>query len=197
MNWITKFMFMVSEGLLIPVVLFLVAAFGASLWLAGGFYGAYMNRLALKRRLKMFLTQAAEQGVTALAAPAFDGPDRFFQALRSMRRHDWRPAHVEKCLADFETACRKEVEFPKMLMRVGPMLGLMVTLIPMGPALTAMASGDIASMAYNLQVAFSGTVVGLFVAIIGFVVHLIKHRWAAEDLNHLEHFWDLIKEGKK
>ena len=36
----------------------------------------------------------------------------------------------------------------------------MGTLIPMGPALVELSTGDIGSMAYNMQVAFSATVVG-------------------------------------
>ena len=50
---------------------------------------------------------------------------------------------------------------------MGPVLGLMGTLIPMGPALVGLSSGDIASMAYNMQVAFATTVVGLVIGAIG------------------------------
>ncbi len=48
----------------------------------------------------------------------------------------------------------------------------------MGPALVGLASGDIASMAYNMQVAFATTVVGLVVSAVGFVTQQMKERWA-------------------
>ncbi len=73
------------------------------------------------------------------------------------------------------------------------MLGLMGTLIPMGPALVGLASGDIATMAQNMQVAFATTVVGIFVGGIGYVTQLVKQRWFVEDLNNLEFISKLIK----
>ena len=77
------------------------------------------------------------------------------------------------------------------LMRIGPMLGLMGTLIPMGPALVSLASGDIASMAMNMQVAFATTVVGIFCGGIGFVVQMVTKRWFVEDVHWLQYFFDL------
>ena len=75
---------------------------------------------------------------------------------------------------------------PDTIAKIGPMLGLMGTLIPMGPALVGLSTGDIASMAYNMQVAFATTVIGLFSAAIGFVVLQCKQRWYARDLAALE-----------
>ena len=69
---------------------------------------------------------------------------------------------------------------------MGPMLGLMGTLIPMGPALVGLSTGDIASMAYNMQVAFATTVVGLFSAAIGFITQQVKQRWYLQDMTNLE-----------
>lgn len=66
------------------------------------------------------------------------------------------------------------------------MLGLMGTLIPMGPALVGLATGDIASMAYNMQVAFATTVVGMLVAGIGLATLQVRQRFYARSLNALE-----------
>ena len=72
------------------------------------------------------------------------------------------------------------------------MLGLMGTLIPMGPALVGLAAGDIATMAENLQVAFSTTVIGLFVGAVGFATHQAIQRWNTEALNDLEFISELM-----
>ncbi len=72
----------------------------------------------------------------------------------------------------------------------------MGTLIPMGPALVGLAAGDIASMAYNMQVAFATTVVGLFSSAIGFITQQTKQRWYLQDLNNLEFFAELLKENQ-
>ena len=75
------------------------------------------------------------------------------------------------------------------------MLGLMGTLIPMGPALVGLSTGDIASMAYNMQVAFATTVVGLFAAAIGFITQQVKQRWYVQELAHLEFVAGLLNEN--
>ncbi len=77
---------------------------------------------------------------------------------------------------------------------MGPILGLMGTLIPMGPALVGLASGDIASMAYNMQVAFATTVVGLVVSAVGFVTQQMKERWAVANTTILEYLSDVIEQ---
>jgi biopolymer transport protein ExbB/TolQ len=101
---------------------------------------------------------------------------------------------VGKLLADFELEAEKDMELPKTLAKMGPMLGLMGTLIPMGPALVGLANGDITSMAYNMQVAFATTVVGLFSSAVGFVTRQTKQRWYARDLSDLEFVANRIKE---
>ena len=70
--------------------------------------------------------------------------------------------------------------------------GLMGTLIPMGPALAGLASGDIESMARNMQVAFATTVTGLVAAAIGYVTQQVKQRWYLQDMTNLEYLSDII-----
>ena len=79
---------------------------------------------------------------------------------------------------------------------MGPMLGLMGTLIPMGPALVGLTAGDMETMAYNMQIAFATTVVGLFSAAIGFVTKQVGQRWIDQDTNNLQYVCDLIGETK-
>ena len=108
--------------------------------------------------------------------------------------HGPSAAQREKALADFEADCEEDLAAARTMARLGPMLGLMGTLIPMGPALVGLAAGDIAAMAENLQVAFSTTVVGLFVGGVGFAVQQAKQRWHGEALNDLEFVSGLIGE---
>ena len=95
-------------------------------------------------------------------------------------------------LSDYEVAAEKDMALSKTLSKMGPMLGLMGTLIPMGPALVGLSTGDISSMAYNMQVAFATTVVGLFSAAIGFITQQVKQRWYTQDLNRLEFVSDML-----
>ena len=105
-------------------------------------------------------------------------------------------AQVNRILDQYAQFGEKDLSLPSTLLKMGPMLGLMGTLIPMGPALVGLSTGDIASMAYNMQVAFATTVVGLFSAAIGFVTKQTKNRWYTEDMSNLEFMADLIDEKK-
>lgn len=107
-----------------------------------------------------------------------------------------RPAHVQRLLADFEITADKDLAISKTLTKMGPMLGLMGTLIPMGPALVGLSTGDIASMAYNMQVAFATTVVGLFSSAIGFITQQVKQRWYLQDMTNLEFLSELLTEKR-
>ena len=106
-------------------------------------------------------------------------------------------AHRQRLLADYEIMADKDLAISKTLSKMGPMLGLMGTLIPMGPALVGLSTGDISSMAYNMQVAFATTVVGLFAAAIGFITQQVKQRWYLQDMTHLEFLAELLNENKK
>lgn len=70
--------------------------------------------------------------------------------------------------------------------RLGPILGLAGTLIPLGPALVAFASGNTEALAQNLVVAFTKTVVGVSIGGACYVIHAIRHRWYTHDLHDAE-----------
>ena len=72
----------------------------------------------------------------------------------------------------------------------------MGTLIPMGPALPGLASGDIASMAYNMQIAFATTVVGLVAGAEGFLTQQVKQRWYLQDMTNLEFISELLNDKR-
>ena len=106
------------------------------------------------------------------------------------------PAQVQRLLANFEIAADKDLAISKTLTKLGPILGLMGTLIPMGPALAGLASGDIASMAYNMQIAFATTVVGLVAGAVGFLTQQVKQRWYLQDMTNLEFIAELLNENR-
>ena len=93
---------------------------------------------------------------------------------------------VAKALADFDFASLRRLERTRVLVRAGPALGLMGTLIPLAPALAGLAEGDVAQLSRNLRVAFSVTVLGLVVGAIAFAISLVRDRLYGQDLSDLE-----------
>jgi biopolymer transport protein ExbB/TolQ len=73
-----------------------------------------------------------------------------------------------------------------MLVRAGPALGLMGTLIPLAPGLSALGHGSFGELATDLKVAFAATVIGILVGTGAFVLTLARTRVYTEDLAGLE-----------
>lgn len=193
MNSITNILYWISTGLLIPVIALLLFGFVRALMLLGGFFGMYIGRVKNEKQQQQLIAELETQQVDT---GQIKGNKLFNTHLQRILNAQKQAVAIEKVLADFEIASEKELSSSKSLAKLGPMIGLMGTLIPMGPALVGLAQGDIASMAQNMQVAFSTTVVGLFAGAIGYVTQLVKQRWFVADLNNLEYIANLIQSDK-
>jgi biopolymer transport protein ExbB/TolQ len=97
-----------------------------------------------------------------------------------------RPAETERALARYELSAQRRLDRTRLLVRAGPAIGLMGTLIPLAPGLAALGQGDVASLAENLRDAFGATVVGLLVGTVAFALTLTRTRMYTEDLAALE-----------
>lgn len=89
-------------------------------------------------------------------------------------------------IAQIETLARKRIERADLFARVGPMLGLMGTLIPLGPGLAALSQGELQTLATAVTVAFDTTVLGLLAGIAGFVIGRLRRRWYDHLLDELD-----------
>lgn len=99
---------------------------------------------------------------------------------------------AEYALTDFELAVQKRLDRTRMLVRAGPAIGLMGTLIPLAPGLKALSDGDISKLASDLRIAFAATVVGLLVGTVAFALTLARTRMYSEDLTALERATDTL-----
>lgn len=79
----------------------------------------------------------------------------------------------------------RRLEPLRVVSRVAPMLGLVATMIPMGPAMVAVSQGDKVGIAENLVVAFAAVIIALLSAAITFTVLAVRRRWLLEELDVL------------
>ncbi|WP_419060952.1 MotA/TolQ/ExbB proton channel family protein [Paraprevotella clara] len=198
MNYISDILYWISTGLLVPVIVLLIILFGRAILLIGNFFGQYLAIRKTDALLRKEMDALTEGNLPQLAErlPQKSSSLVITYIRRVLEVKD-SPAHVQRLLADFEIAADKDLAISKTLTKMGPMLGLMGTLIPMGPALVGLSTGDIASMAYNMQVAFATTVVGLFASAIGFITQQVKQRWYLQDMIQLEFLAELLNENRK
>lgn len=195
MKTLSEILFIISNGLLILVVIILLYLALRALWILFCFYGDYQQKKRIAgifcRLIGNYSDELLEQAQTEFEKCGKECVGTSFLELISHRNDK---AYCEHLLADFQVDVQKQLTRFRALIKFGPMLGLMGTLIPMGPALVGLASGDIASMAYNMQVAFATTVVGMAVAAIGLATLQVNKRFYARAYNDLEFIFQKITE---
>lgn len=195
MNVISNVLYWISTGLLVPVIVLLILAFIRAIILIGSFYGQYMQQRRTVGRVYSSIEGLTPANVKTLADSLPAKSDSLLVAyIRRILENRSNDAKIELLLSEYEITADGNIATSKVLTKMGPILGLMGTLIPMGPALVGLATGDIASMAYNMQVAFATTVVGLVVSAIGFLTQQARERWAVKELAALEYVADLVKQ---
>ena len=197
MNTISDIMFWISTGLLVPVIVLLILLFFRSLLLVGSFFGQYVS---IRKTDKLIREQMETLHVNNVDHFAEKLPEKsnslVVMFMKRILAEQQNKAQVQRLLANFEIAADKDLAISKTLTKLGPILGLMGTLIPMGPALVGLSTGDIASMAYNMQVAFATTVIGLVAGTIGFLTQQVKQRWYLQDMTNLEFLSELLNEKR-
>lgn len=193
---IEEFLFSVSDALRWPV---LVTALLALAWsvIEIGILAAEIWRRRWRSinslenavdQAELDLAQGDQIGaISALASVAWSRPMReTMQAIVTLRPVPDAENRIAKRLADYDYNSLRRLERTRILVRMGPALGLMGTLIPLSPALAGLADGNVTELTDNLRVAFGVTVAGLLTGAIAFGVSLIRDRIYAQDFSDVE-----------
>ncbi|MHC1588670.1 MAG: MotA/TolQ/ExbB proton channel family protein [Methermicoccaceae archaeon] len=188
-------MYVISTSLLYPVIVVLIGLVGWSIVMLGAFLSEYTTRhrsMEELDRVAMKAREALSKGDVEGAASTLESVEaapfvrEFLQKLAaSMRQGAQRK--TEKLMDDYELMTMRVLEKTVLGAKVGPMVGLMGTLIPMGPALSGLASGNVEQMVTNLIIAFATTVLGLAAGIVCYTITLVRRRWYAQDMSDIEY----------
>ena len=192
--------YLVSTMLLYPVIIALLLLTGYLIIEIGMFlYERYM-----RFKQKRDLTKVRAARVLAKDGKHDDALDTigdsiasafvhaFVSDLRRIPIDDILKVEIEKLLHEYDSLITKRLERTNLVARVGPMLGLMGTLIPMGPALAGLASGDVELLANNMILAFGTTVLGLLVGGGSYAISMIRSRWYDQDMDDMRYICDMI-----
>ena len=98
----------------------------------------------------------------------------------------WAKAQPGASADELDVKAHQLLELPRIATRVAPMLGLIATMIPMGPALKGLSNGNLGQVSDNLAVAFAAVILALIAAAITFWVVSVQRRWLAEELVWLQ-----------
>jgi len=151
--------YQISQLLLVPVLAGVYGAFLYALFEMGRLFALYWLRQ------KSELSNTSSQGYPLMA---------YFQS------------HSQRTFHEMEVYALRKLETVRIITRITPMLGLIATLIPMGPALMALQENNAYEMSNHMSVAFTAVTISLAAASLTFWVASVKKRWFAEELVYIE-----------
>jgi len=163
------YLYVISSAMLYPVVAGLVLL---TFWVTI-YFGGFLREL-LGRRKGRF--PAVDLYRNLIRKEFRTGPDA-----------DLMDIAVERLLQKAELSIIQSLDRIRFVIRVGPALGLMGTLIPMGISLSALAQGDMPKMAGSMVTAFTTVVVGLACSVAAYVMSLVKEKWVRADMREMEY----------
>ena len=203
---IDEVIFHVASALQVPVLIAALVALALVIFELGSFLVEVQGR---RRRRFSTLSADSEQARSALLAGDRAGALSAVSGLAQSAamastiafivEHagtDGSDHQLNKALADFDLGSQRRLGRTRLLVRAGPALGLMGTLIPLSPALTGLANGNTAALSTNLRVAFSVTVVGLLIGAVAFGLSLARDNMYGQDLSDLEYLAAILSDPR-
>ena len=192
---LTSALNVVSQSLQIPVIVFLLLFALYAVITVGSLISEYSSRKKVPVRLIKDLIfsisrikdiSEIETIVKNAQIPKNQKRVLVNIARSSELKKDSREALAEKLIENEEDIIEKKLQATDIVTKIGPTLGLMGTLIPMGPGLAALGSGDVTTLSNAIIVAFDTTVVGIGAGAVAYVVSKIRRRWYEQYLSNLD-----------
>ncbi len=184
-------LYTISTALLYPVVITLILL---SLWLTiytGGFLAEWVRRRQFRSNGLLANSLEIIQKERGLSPEIGNNlPFHIMSYAKELEdivhgEGPFKEEKVEDIIQRKEHSLVKGVDKIRLVVRIGPSVGLMGTLIPMGTGLAGLTQGNMAQLSSSLILAFTTTVVGLALGITAYFFSVIKERWVTEDMRHI------------
>jgi biopolymer transport protein ExbB/TolQ len=182
----------VASALATPVNVVLVALIALTIFLLGSLIvELFTERVHLRVKLPELADKLRADKDTAAVIEASGLLKRQKAALLELTRHpDLSPSTREAIAVPLVERERARyagiVRISDIITKIGPMFGLLGTLIPLGPGIIALGRGDTLTLSQSLLVAFDTTIAGLITAAFAFVISTVRKKWYAEYMTALE-----------
>lgn len=159
-----SFMYEVSNLFLAPVLILIVLLFVYAFFQIGVFFMESMQR----RKNSLDYRKYHKESV-----------------LKELKGYPIYSYFVKNNISDpdnLELVAYKKVEVISIVTRVAPMLGLVATMIPMGPALKSLSNGNVQGISENLMIAFAAVIFALIAASITYWITSKRKGWYAKEI---------------
>ncbi|AXH14760.1 hypothetical protein CP985_01550 [Malaciobacter mytili LMG 24559] len=164
---IESFMYKVSNTFLFPVLLLIVGLFFYSLFEIGVFFmQAIKRKISYKNYIKYIKSE--------IRSNLSGYPIINYEIRRGFHG-----------IEDLEVFAFKKLQVSSLVTKISPMLGLVATMIPMGPALKALSNGNVQGISENLIIAFAAVIFALITSSLTYWVTTIRKGWYAQEIKDL------------
>lgn len=184
----------IAQALMIPCLIILIILMAGAVWQIGDIVVEY---IAERRKHKCNVPQLLRD----VHAAGADGLAELIENSGLLRRQkkallelaesrglpkDTLTALAERLLATEEARNARTTSVTDMIAKLGPMFGLLGTLIPLGPGVMALGQGDTVTLSQSMSIAFDTTIAGIITAAVCALISTFRKRWYASDVADLE-----------
>lgn len=201
---VSKVLSTVCQAMEVPVMIILVLLIAVALFIVGWILSEFFTE---KRHMKLKLPELMDEirsDVKPIEETISDSGMLRTQkeAVLELMKHPEFTEVMRESLADNlideeQSRYDKTLKVTNLLAKLGPTLGLMGTLIPLGPGIIALGQGDTYTLSTSLLTAFNTTIAGLMVAVVSICVSTIRGNWYNRYMSILETVIDCVLEMQK
>ncbi len=193
-TYVQDILHIIAQTLLVPTIVVLIALIVYMLWTAGSLIAeTFTERRHFKVHMPAFVDDIERAEPGKLHEVILESELLGWQKRVLLRIWDYRTLDVEthvalskRLLEEQDSKRAGKVDRTQTISRIAPQLGLMATLIPLGPGIVALSYGDTATLSSSLLVAFDTTVAGLVVSAVAYVVSRIRKSWYENYMSALD-----------
>ena len=206
MNFFSKMMREIASAMEIPVIILLLLLVAVSVFMIGWIVSEFFTE---RKHLSIALPQMVDKlndtedaGEIEYAVMMSDLLKRQKEALYELIKHPditplMRESLAVRLIQEEQAFYDRRLKISDVIAKIAPMLGLLGTLIPLGPGIIALGQGDTITLSSSLLTAFDTTIMGLIAAAVAVVISTIRGRWYTDYMSILETLMECILEVEK
>ena len=206
MSSLSKAMRTIAEAMEAPVIVLLLILVAVTVFMIGWVITEFFTeRRHLRAKLPALVDQLNMTENKVQTDRCIESSELLFRqkvALKELILHPditplMRESLAVRLLQEEQSFYDRRLRITDVIAKIGPMLGLLGTLIPLGPGIIALGQGDTITLASSLLTAFDTTIMGLIAAAVAIVISTIRSRWYANYMSVLETLMECILEVEK
>lgn len=206
MNFLSKAMRTIAEAMEKPVIILLLLLVAVTVFMIGWVIAEFFTeRRHLRAKLPALVDQLNTTSNKVQIDRCVESSELLYRqktALKELVMHPditplMRESLAVRLLQEEQAFYDRRLKISDVIAKIGPMLGLLGTLIPLGPGIIALGQGDTITLSSSLLTAFDTTIMGLIAAAVAIVISTIRSKWYSNYMSVLETLMECILEVEK